>query len=158
LDLVFADGGVMLYDGPRLTVASVVSHEAIEMFIDPECNTWIDGPITPIGRSYALEICDPVNGDTYPVLANDGNPIGVSNFVYPDWYDSEAYWGQGPYDHLGRLHRPFSLRAQGHALVRWVPGTEKMLGSAVLPSFRRFSSLQHPAARTMRRITGTCWK
>src|SRR6185436_11269469 len=56
LDTVLADGGVVLHDGARPTVASVVSHEAIEMFIDPDCNVWVDGPPIPQGRSYALEV------------------------------------------------------------------------------------------------------
>lgn len=153
LDTVLADGGVVLHDGPRLTVASVVSHEAIEMFIDPDCNVWVDGPAIPQGKSYALEVCDPVNGETYPVTTGDGTVVGVSNFLYPDWFDPEAAAG-ARFDHQGSLHRPFSVREKGYSLVRWWPGAEVMVGSSVLPYLHRFSSIQFPASRTMRRVTG----
>jgi hypothetical protein len=152
LDSTLADGGVVLHDGPRTTVASVVSHEAIEMFIDPDCNVWVDGPPIPQGRSYALEICDPVNRDVYPVTTGDGTIVGVSNFVYPDWYDPQAAAG-ARFDHRGCLRRPFSVRAPGYSLVRWWPGTEVMVGAPVLPSGRWLSSIQFPASRTMRRVT-----
>lgn len=153
LDVVFEDGGVVLYDGPRLNVSSIVSHEAIELMIDPDCNVWADGPPSPYGQSYALEACDPVNGDTYPVLTGDGTLVGVANFLYPDWFDPEAPPGRR-FDHMGRLPQPFSMGPQGHILIRSAPGTEELIPSPALPYQARFTSLQFPAARTYRRIAG----
>jgi hypothetical protein len=153
IDVVIEDGGVVLYDGPRLTVASVVSHEAIEIFIDPDCNVWADGPPTPYGSCYAVEVCDPVNGDVYPIAGSGGTQVGVSNFVFPDWFDPEAAPGT-QLDHLRHLTRPFNARPGGHTLVRWRPGTETMLSSLPLPAPARIGAMSHPAARSMRRVMG----
>jgi hypothetical protein len=57
------------------SVSSLLSHEALEMFVDPNCNLWAqDGK----GSAYSLEVCDPVEAPTYTV-----NGISVCNFVTP---------------------------------------------------------------------------
>ena len=64
------------------SVSSVLSHEVLEMFIDPNCNLWAnDGR----GSAYSFEVCDPVEAPTYTV-----NGISVSNFVSPAWFDAHA--------------------------------------------------------------------
>ena len=61
------------------SVSSVLSHEVLEMFIDPNCNLWAnDGH----GKAYSFEVCDPVEAPTYEV-----NGVSVSNFVTPAWFD-----------------------------------------------------------------------
>ena len=55
------------------SVSSVLSHEVLEMYIDPNCNLWAnDGH----GKAYSFEVCDPVEAPTYVV-----NGVSVSNFV-----------------------------------------------------------------------------
>ena len=64
------------------SVSSVMSHEVLEMYIDPNCNLWAnDGK----GSAYSFEVCDPVEAPSYTV-----NGVSVSNFVTPSWFDSLA--------------------------------------------------------------------
>src|SRR5215813_7175064 len=57
------------------SVSSVLSHEVLEMFVDPNCNLWAnDGN----GSAYSMEVCDPVEAPTYTVSG-----VSVSNFVTP---------------------------------------------------------------------------
>ena len=46
------------------SVSSVLSHEVLEMYVDPNCNLWAnDGK----GSAYSFEVCDPVEAPTYTV-------------------------------------------------------------------------------------------
>ena len=64
------------------SVSSTLSHEVLEMFVDPNCNLWAnDGK----GTAYSLEVCDPVEAPTYTVKG-----VSVSNFVTPSWFDPLA--------------------------------------------------------------------
>lgn len=98
--------------------SSVVSHELLEMLVDPE------GVLAALdyktGRFYAFEICDPVQGQSYKL--GDGN-IEVSNFVYPSWYSRDAL---APYDQLRKLPAPFTLEAdrQGYDSILDVSHTQ----------------------------------
>ena len=60
-----------------------LSHEAIELLIDPYVNTLVRGPHPNAKREvfYYREVCDPVQQDVYQV---DG--VTVSNFVLPSYY------------------------------------------------------------------------
>ena len=61
------------------SVSSTLSHEVLEMFVNPNCNLWAsDGK----GSVYSLEVCDPVEAPTYTVKG-----VSVSNFVtgFPNW-------------------------------------------------------------------------
>lgn len=73
------DGGTIL--GAGASVASVLSHEVLELTGDSAANIWVDGPN---GNDYARELCDAVQGDSYEL---DG--VWVSNFVYPDFFDPD---------------------------------------------------------------------
>src|SRR5215471_14600809 len=43
------------------SVSSTLSHEVLEMFVDPNCNLWAnDGK----GTAFSLEVCDPVEAPT----------------------------------------------------------------------------------------------
>jgi hypothetical protein len=69
------------------TVSVVLSHEIIEMLVNP----WLDGlvvipapQLNPGGNFlYTREICDPVQGYTYQV-----NGVPVSDFVYPVFFQN----------------------------------------------------------------------
>lgn len=89
--------------------SSCASHELLETLADPECS-WASQDVLT-GNFYALEVCDPVEADTYDV---DG--VQVSNFVTP------SYFGMGDrYDYMGTLVAPFTLRPGGYCQV-FVPG------------------------------------
>lgn len=90
-------------------VSSVLSHEVLEMLGDPHCNGWAD---TSRGYLVAQELCDPVEADGYTVAVR-GNPVRVSNFVLPEWFDPVAGAGE-QYDYMGRCAAPFSMTRGGY--------------------------------------------
>jgi|ERR1700688_969039 len=75
------DSGSALLTGDW-SVSSTLSHEVLEMFVDPNCNLWASNDA---GRAYSFEVCDPVEAPTYDV-----NGVSVSNFVTPSWFDAQA--------------------------------------------------------------------
>jgi hypothetical protein len=99
-----ANGGQVLTGD--WSISSTLSHEVLEMFIDPNCNLWAtDGK----GSAYSLEVCDPVEAPTYTV-----NGVSVSNFVTPSWFDPLAPAGTHQFDKLGLLTAPFTILPGGY--------------------------------------------
>lgn len=94
-------------------LSAVVSHEVEEFLVDPQVCLEQAGE--------ALEVADPVASRSYLVPGRDGDPVPVSDFVYPSWFVPGAH---GPYDRAGILDRPREVAAGGYAerLVgdRWV--------------------------------------
>ena len=88
------------------SVSSTLSHEVLEMFIDPACNLWA---VNGQGPAYSLEVCDPVEAPTYPDPVNGAS---VSNFVFPSWFDPQ---GTAPFDKLRQVTAPFTIAAGGYA-------------------------------------------
>jgi hypothetical protein len=89
---------------------TTTSHEVIETFGDPSCNTYVRGPS---GRRLARELADPVEADAYPItvrIGPDTRQVMVSNFVFAPWFDG----GPGPYDFLKRLTLPEDTTAGGY--------------------------------------------
>lgn len=89
-------------------LASVtLSHEIIEMLVDPECNrVWKVGD----DEAYIMEAADPVqdDGDGYEM---DGSGVMVSDFVTPDWGVSGS---SGPWDFRKLVTRPLEIRPGGY--------------------------------------------
>jgi hypothetical protein len=109
---VLDEGGDIL-DG-ELSLASVISHEAIEALGDLNVNLWCD---MPSGGETARELCDAVQASTYPIKATyRSKPVTVSNFLLPAWFDGQAK--DGPFDHLGELVGPFTRMHGGYMIVR----------------------------------------
>ncbi len=126
------------------SVASVLSHEILEMFIDPNCNLWATNGS---GEIISFEVCDPVEGPTYAV---DG--VSVSNFVTPAYFDPlAAQNGKTLFDKLGQLKKPFTLMPDGY-YVYASSGSEKQKGGETLPKWRQ-SAKEGFFARTHRRQT-----
>lgn len=75
-----------------------LSHEAIELIGDPECNLLVRGPHPETGKDifHWYELCDAVQAESYQV---DG--VDVSNFVLPLYFTSAKERG-GRNDFLGR--------------------------------------------------------
>jgi len=116
--------GVMLKDPKNIktpSVASVLSHEVLELIADPSVNLWAEGPESAYGSEYSYEVCDPVEADQYEI---DG--VAVSNFVLPSWFDPQTHSGE-KYDWLGLLKRPFTMTSGGYMVVRKRPGAEKSI-------------------------------
>lgn len=101
--------------GPR-SLSAVISHEILETRADAACNFWSDGPpLDKVGETmYALEVCDPVQGDAYPDPATG---VYLSDYVLPAWFEVGAPAWQ-PVDRMGVLKRPFEIRPDGYAIVR----------------------------------------
>lgn len=137
---VLDSGGVVLYDSnnpQNVSVSSVLSHEVCEMVGDRFAGFWSDGPqITAQDgytySEYALELCDPVEGDSYSVLVNVNGtnvPVSLSNFVFPSWFNPEAKTPQNlPFDYLNKLTAPFTMTKGGYLIVRQSGNTTQVFG------------------------------
>jgi hypothetical protein len=123
------------------SVSSVLSHEVLEMFVDPNCNLWSnDGK----GSIYTFEVCDPVEAPSYAV-----NGVSVSNFVTPAWFDPLA-GSDSQFDKLGLLTAPFGILKGGY-VVYATAGQEQQKYGDDFPQWRK-EMKQGPYARTRRRI------
>jgi hypothetical protein len=94
-----------------------MSHEILEMLIDPAVNLYA---YRPAGRGrrergYFYEVCDPVQCLHYKI---DG--VAVCNFVFPEWYEHIWPAKSRRFDHLGRVEEPFQILPGCYADVREV--------------------------------------
>ena len=123
------------------SVSSVLSHEVLEMFVDPNCNLWAnDGT----GSAYSFEVCDPVEAPTYTV---DG--VSVSNFVTPSWFDPLAP-ATAQFDKLGQLRSAFSILKGGYVVYESAGKEHQRFGDE-FPEWRK-EMKTGPLARTRRRL------
>ena len=124
------------------SVSSVLSHEVLEMFIDPNCNLWAnDGT----GSAYSFEVCDPVEAPAYDV-----GGVSVSNFVTPSWFDPLAA-ASAQFDKLGQLKAPFSI-VKGGYVVYESAGKEQQKFGDEFPEWRK----QMKARSEERRVGKEC--
>jgi hypothetical protein len=122
------------------SVSSVLSHEVLEMFVDPNCNLWAnDGR----GSAYSFEVCDPVEAPTYVV-----NGVSVANFVTPSWFDPLAA-ATAQFDKLGQLHAAFSILKGGYVVYESAGRAQQKFGEE-FPDWRK-EMKTGPMARTRRR-------
>lgn len=149
-----AGGGVLDGGTAGVSVASVVSHEAIEAFVDPSVNVWVDGIMGRDGGCYAYEACDPVEGDSYDIVLPVGPKVSVSAFVTPAWFDLEAA-PDAPRSYPNGLTKgPFKLAPGGYMVVRQDPGSEKQVfAEQIPPAWRMNAKANNTASRTKVRIT-----
>jgi len=137
---VLSNGGVSVYD-PRnpqnTTVASVLSHEVLEMVGDPFVNCWADGPQVKaaadnqVYSEYAWEMCDPVEEDSYEVDVGT-DKVSVSNFILPSWFNAQAtLQTDGPFDYLKKLNAPFTMTHGGYLVVRQSGNVQQIFAHAM---------------------------
>lgn len=119
------DNGGSIFGDPAhpevACVASVASHEVLELLADPTCNRWLDcGGTLQFGttrfKEVALEVCDPVEGDSYVVSAGNQKVL-VSNFILPAWGDPMAP-ADSKRDFLGKIHQTMGMDRGGYMVVR----------------------------------------
>lgn len=128
------------------SVSSVLSHEIIELYLDPDCNRYaVDMASNTL---YAVEGCDAVEGDSYLI-----DNVLVSNFIYPAWFD-RTHMAGSRFDHLRMLSGPFTMTPGGY-LIYMAGGDEQqrfefLLGEDV-PTWKR-DLKWFPAARTVRKL------
>jgi hypothetical protein len=93
------------------SIASSISHEALEMLADPSVNTYhFNGARLMWGH----DVCDPVQEITYGIRAR-GRIVPVSDFVRPAYFN--PYGAAGPYDFRRALRAPFTIARGGYATV-----------------------------------------
>jgi hypothetical protein len=102
-----------------ITVSSVLSHEVIELLINPYVQLWADGPSTVNGNLYSFEACDAVESNVYQITVS-GKPnvtVSVSNFLYPEYFDTASPNGT-KLDYMNLLRNPFSMTSGGYMVIR----------------------------------------
>jgi len=128
----------VLYSGINrnsITVSSVLSHEVIELFVNPYVNLWADGPTIPQGNLYSYEACDAVEADVYQITisAKPNNiVVSVSNFLYPEYFDTASPSGT-KLDYMGKISSPFSISLNGYQIVRNASNVESAIYGATYP-------------------------
>lgn len=150
---IFVGWGIIAANGGTLTIGSnslsdCISHELLEAARDPYCTFWAD---RPDGTQQALEIGDPVEGDSYAI-----NGISVSNFVRPRYFSR----GAGPYDHMETLKAPFTMSPGGYSIVRMSSGAiVDVFANAPhfggMPEWKRQVKRENASSRMARRL-GLC--
>lgn len=128
----------------ELSVASVLSHEVLETFADPHCNTYAD---SGGGFLVAYEVCDPVESDSYPVSVS-GKNVMLSNFVTPKWFDPQAAAGD-KFDFMGNVSEPFEMTRGGY-IIKMLDGKVSQEFGEHYPQWRR-GTKKVDTARTARR-------
>jgi hypothetical protein len=120
------DNGAQVLTGDW-SVSSVLSHEVLEMFVDPNCNLWAnDGR----GSAYSFEVCDPVEAPTYVV-----NGVSVSNFVTPAWFDPLAA-RTAQFDKLRHLRAAFGILKGGYVVYESAGTPQQKFGDE-FPEWRK---------------------
>ena len=128
------------------SVSSVLSHEVIEAFVDPDINAWCSDFQ---GNMYALEACDPVQSSYYKITLG-GVATEVSNFVTPDWFKKGS---KKRMDWLRHLSRPFELERGGYAIITDENNERAIFANQPRSAVMRSKEL--PGARTVRRLHDT---
>lgn len=149
---VIQDGGgeiLPLYtDTVPCSVVTTLSHEVLELFINPYVNEWVDGPQIKAGSEYSKEIADPVESDQYLIQVG-ADKVPVSNFILPSWFDDQAEPGQ-EFDFMGKLTAPFSMTQGGYMVVRSKPGAEKQVFGCKVSRDKITWKRANPVSRTKR--------
>lgn len=136
-----------------LSVSAVLSHEVCETFCDKSVNMWVD---RMDGTMVALEVCDPVENDSYTVTvtAPDGSHqvVSVSNFVTYAWFDKQAPAGSR-FDFLHNVHAPLTMSPGGYMVVMDVHRAKvtEVFGSTHGEEEHKKKKPHHVASRTARR-------
>lgn len=127
----------------QYAISSILSHEVMEMFVDPWCSGWFDNGR---GTLIAYEVGDPVENDFYLV-----NGVAVSNFVTGEWFNPSAAKGDR-FDYLGHLTKPFSMSRGGYWVQSKAGATSQKFGEA-MPEWRKQAKKAH-FSRGCRRVSG----
>ena len=85
-----------------------LSHEVLELLVDPTAVTTVTNPATGAnGNSYALEVCDPTQGDQYLI-----NGVMVANFVTRAFFSMPGR--SADMNYCGLPQKPFEPRPNGY--------------------------------------------
>jgi hypothetical protein len=135
-------GAVMVYTPSKPTqylVSATLSHEVCEMIGDRYANGFSVGADNV--TMYCQELCDPVEDGTY-AIAMDGYQVGVSNFVFPSWFNPEATKAaNAPFDYMDKLTAPFTMTAGGYMIEAQISNENQVTARHIfgesMPQWRR---------------------
>lgn len=127
----------------------VMSHECLEMTKDPGCNQWVTLPDG--SGSIAVEVSDPVQGDTYEVEAEilgETRRVTLANYVLPNYFHPQ---GAFPFDRLRKLPAGMPAMTSGGYYIRRdnYRNVTNVFASG-LPT-AMLTKLANPVSRTLRR-------
>lgn len=135
-------GAVMVYNPSNPTqylVSATLSHEVCEMIGDRYANGFSVGAdgVT----LYCQELSDPVEDGTY-AIPMDGYQVGVSNFVFPSWFNPEATLAaNAPFDYMNKLTAPFTMTSGGYMIEAQMSNENQVTGRHIfgetMPQWRR---------------------
>jgi hypothetical protein len=128
-----------------------VSHEILEMMINPLLNRWHTMPEGK--RSTPREICDAVQSDAYfeeVEIMGERRPVELSNFLYPSWFDPR---GAYPFDRLRKLGSPFEIAPGGYLIVRDESNNISHVFASGMPA-GFINKLTNPISRTLQIVSG----
>lgn len=94
----------------KSSVSVAASHELVEMLVDPAINLWATGP--EAGVFYAYESADPVEEESFSI---DG--IGMTDFVYPSYFESFRKANSTQFDAMKKVTKPFQLLPGGYQII-----------------------------------------
>jgi hypothetical protein len=134
------------------------SHEIVETLLDRTCDRWVP---KGDGTQIAAESADPVQGDSYPIMATvmgETRQVLVSNFVTPPYFDRTQH---GPTNKMGLPLEPFGVRPGGYQVVLGRDGNERQVfgrlryGESGQARAVVAAKLQRGGGRLVRRLQGT---
>ncbi len=131
----------------NLSVASVLSHECIEMLGDQSCSLWAQDAY---GHLHAYELCDPVESASYQITIGAVN-VTVSDFVLPSWFDSHAKSGD-KFSYMNRIHAPFTLDTGGYEVWMRSGGNPTQRFGESYPEWKLPGKTDSLLARTAKRM------
>lgn len=135
-----------LADGGVDQVMIAMTHELVEMLVNPGCGYWADA--TPLSdadtdsatalqaaKLLALESADPVEDTWFKLRGHK-----VTNFVYPAYFEP---WTDGPLDYLGAVSSAHQILEGGYQLVRSTTSVTQVVNVGFGP-FQRLPHQQAP--------------
>lgn len=101
-----------------MSVAEVLSHEVLEMLVDPYVEGVQPRVVLHDGRYWIVEVGDPVQGCGYDVGEPEGRPTGmiVADFAEPAWWllPNAAAAAMGPFSYRSSVKKGFTLSPNGY--------------------------------------------
>jgi hypothetical protein len=109
--------------------SSTMSHEIMEMIVDPYANEWANARFQGHLAYFAYEVCDPVQNDVYML-----NGVQVQNFILPSWFISSNQGNAAKWDYQGNLTGPLEVDNGGDAMLFFQVGKMLSLQTQVASS------------------------
>jgi len=139
---------------------STASHELLEMLVNPDGQRAVflyDDDVG--GRIYAYEVCDACQDDP---LCYRVEGVWMSDFVYPEWFETWRKPRSARFDHNRKLTRPLQIAKNGYAAFydararKWISDWGTHLAKGLRPADGY--AIRGGSRRALREIPRTKWK